>query len=430
MPPIPDTTLLFPNLNRPVGVPYWTTEDGYSCRLYLGDVLGILRSLTRKSIHCVVTSPPYWGLRSYLPKDHPLKPYEIGSEPLPDCKSWGQAQCGKCFVCTMVKVFRGVREVLRDDGCLWLNLGDKMGKAGLIGLPWRVAMALQEDGWRLASCLPWIKRDVMPESARNRPNMALEQVLLFTKQTTGYYFDMDAIRPPLRPATPARGRYPRNHPNGWHTDAVPISGGDKHDGITRQDTVNGRHFRNSDLWFASLKEPHGVVGIDEELVGLDVTKESYRIRHSTKHFAMFPKRLVTPLILAGTSAEGCCVECGNPHLRVTERTKLTRPRPNDHVKRIGQEGTGNSISNSVAGVESVTLGWQPTCECDMGVIPCTVLDPFVGSGVTCVVALQYGRRTIGIDLFEDYLRDHAVQRITNEALIPNEKASRSGRTIR
>ncbi|MGL6095358.1 MAG: DNA methyltransferase [Fimbriiglobus sp.] len=133
------------------------------------------------------------------------------------------------------------------------------------------------------------------------------------------------------------------------------------------------------------------------------------------------------MILAGTSAKGCCRDCGTPWKRVTEETKMTRDRPNDYVKRTGEEGTGNSCPNSAAGVEVRTVGWEPGCECgwesgcecgsgEDTVVPCTVLDPFIGSGTTCVVALSHGRRAVGIDLSEKYLTDNAVVRVSGELL--------------
>ena len=105
-------------------VPFWQTTDGSTVRLYQGDVRAVLKQLPEKSVHCCVTSPPYWGLRSYLENDHKDKTLELGSEPSPDCGTQGQVQCGRCFVCAMVAVFREVRRVLWDDGTLWLNLGD------------------------------------------------------------------------------------------------------------------------------------------------------------------------------------------------------------------------------------------------------------------------------------------------------------------
>lgn len=176
-----------------------------------GDCGKLLPTLEANSIRCCVTSPPYWGLRDYDHDD------QIGAESSPDL-----------YVRNLVNVFREVRRVLKDDGTLWLNVGDGYarnggtGKCGpnaavgntkkliqkrnckvpsvwglkdrdLMGLPWRVAFALQEDGWILRSKIAWIKKTAMPESVKNRPTNATEDIFLFTK-SPNYYYDSKAVR--------------------------------------------------------------------------------------------------------------------------------------------------------------------------------------------------------------------------------------------
>lgn len=176
-----------------------------------GDSLQLLPSVPAHSIRCCVTSPPYWGLRDY---DHPA---QIGSEDSP-----------LQYVKNLVRLFREVRRVLTKDGTLWLNLGDGYARNGgtgrhgpnaivgntrkmiqkrncsvpecwglkdrdLMGIPWRVAFALQEDGWILRSRITWIKRTAMPESVKNRPTNATEDVFLFAKSPT-YFYDSTAVR--------------------------------------------------------------------------------------------------------------------------------------------------------------------------------------------------------------------------------------------
>jgi hypothetical protein len=121
------------------------------------------------------------------------------------------------------------------------------------------------------------------------------------------------------------------------------------------------------------------------------------------HFATFPPKLVEPMILAGTSAAGCCLGCGAPLVRVTERTQLRRDRPNDYTKRTGEEGTGNSCANSVVGVAVKTIGWEAPCKCGVETEPCTVLDPFSGAATTGLVAGQLGRSYIGLELNPEYV---------------------------
>jgi|10_taG_2_1085330.scaffolds.fasta_scaffold86237_2 DNA modification methylase len=183
---------------------------------YFGDAVELLRELPDNSIHCCVTSPPYWGLRSYLAGDDPNKGLEIGAEATP----WD-------YVDTMTAVFREVRRVLREDGTCWLNLGDtyaagrgpqvsdskRRGQApkdawngsskvpdglkakDLCLIPYRVAIALQKDGWWVRSNIVWEKANPMPESVSDRPTAAHESVFLLTKSGR-YYYDSDAVREP------------------------------------------------------------------------------------------------------------------------------------------------------------------------------------------------------------------------------------------
>lgn len=176
-----------------------------------GDNRELLPTLSANSLQCCVTSPPYWGLRDY---EHPS---QIGSEASPDE-----------YVENLVAVFREVRRVLRKDGTLWLNVGDGYARNGgtgncgpnaivgntkkliqkrnckvpkcwglkdrdLMGLPWRVAFALQADGWVLRSRITWVKKTAMPESVKNRPTNATEEIFLLTKAAE-YYYDPDGFR--------------------------------------------------------------------------------------------------------------------------------------------------------------------------------------------------------------------------------------------
>jgi DNA modification methylase len=172
-------------------------------RILIGDVRDRLKDLPDGSVNCIVTSPPYFGLRDYGVAG------QIGLEPTPDE-----------FVATMVAVFREARRVLRDDGTLWLNLGDSYAANGvkatgrndagrnftggirvdhglkpkdLIGIPWRVAFALQADGWYLRSSIIWHKPNPMPESVTDRPTSAHENIFLFAKSQR-YFYDAEAVK--------------------------------------------------------------------------------------------------------------------------------------------------------------------------------------------------------------------------------------------
>jgi DNA modification methylase len=180
-------------------------------RLLIGDCRKLLPELESESVQCCITSPPYWGLRDY---EHPD---QLGCEASP-----GE------YVAHLVAIFREVRRILRPDGTLWLNIGDGYARNGgtgrhgpnarvgntrkliqkrncrvpdcwglkdrdLLGLPWRVAFALQEDGWILRSHIVWIKKTPMPESVRNRPSRATEDIFLLAKQAR-YFYDNQAVR--------------------------------------------------------------------------------------------------------------------------------------------------------------------------------------------------------------------------------------------
>lgn len=179
--------------------------------ILVGDCLELLPELPSNSIQSCVTSPPYWGLRDY---DHDA---QIGSEPSP-----------VDYVRNLVKVFEEVKRVLRDDGTLWLNIGDGYARNGgtgkhgpnaivgntkkqiqkrnckvpdcwglkdrdLLGMPWRVAFALQESGWILRSRITWVKKNPMPESVKNRPTSATEDIFLFAK-SPAYYYNSESVR--------------------------------------------------------------------------------------------------------------------------------------------------------------------------------------------------------------------------------------------
>lgn len=243
----------------------------FTSTLYYGaDVRDSLRGLTEKSIQCVVTSPPYWGLRSYLGDGDPLKGSEIGAEPTPES-----------YVTAMVDVFREVKRVLRDDGVLWLNLGDSYTSGGgdsrapdskdskggrendtrpptpsglkpkdLVGIPWRVAFALQADGWYLRSDVIWSKGNPMPESVTDRPTRSHEYVFLLTKSSR-YFYDADAVKEPSltgdvrKPYGPGQASI-GGRPASGHRDDVNVRTGDTASRNRRSVwTINPKPYRGS-----------------------------------------------------------------------------------------------------------------------------------------------------------------------------------------
>jgi site-specific DNA-methyltransferase (cytosine-N4-specific) len=191
--------------------PFW--QDSASA-LYVGDARDVLSGMPDGSADCIVTSPPYWGKRDYGVVG------QYGSEPDP-----------VAYVETLRATFAEARRVLADYGTCWLNLGDSYSAGGgtanglhaylgphltahrvagmrtknLLGMPWRVAFALQEDGWNLRNAIVWHKPNAMPESVRDRLNCRHELIFLFVKQPS-YWFDLDPIRVPHAPATQAQLR--------------------------------------------------------------------------------------------------------------------------------------------------------------------------------------------------------------------------------
>lgn len=331
-----------------------------SVRILIGDCRERLRELPEGSVHCCVTSPPYFGLRSYLPDGHPDKAKEIGLEPTPEA-----------FVAELVDVFRDVRRVLRDDGTVWLNLGDSYagtGKSGggkqgerwkaagvdvvgprggkwcpppaglkpkdLIGIPWRVAFALQADGWWLRSDNIWAKPNGMPESTRDRPSVAHEHVFQLSK-SEHYYFGYDDVR--LPPVPESVGRLARAMRSSLDEGGFVISGGGyappgqpPHNGARRSDKQRGhgrRHAGFNERWDAMSRAEQQSQGCALRSVWW-LAPANY----TDAHYATMPEQLAALLILAGCPKGG------------------------------------------------------------------TVLDPFFGAGTTGLVADRLGRDCIGIEL--------------------------------
>lgn len=364
--------------------PYWT---GPGATLYLGDAGATLRKLPARSVHSVITSPPYW-----LQKDYGTGNNQLGLEEVADCLGWATGTlCGECYICHIVGVFVEVWRVLRDDGVVWLNLGDTYDdKNELVGIPWRAALALQADGWALYSGLPWLKPNSMPDSAQGRPGKATEDVFLLVKRGCDYFFDMEAVK--------VKG-------TGGGGGSVWRKFGDPQHRKYDRPEYRYRAWRSTDLWLA------GVEG-EEEMAGLELPVSFF----SGAHYATFPARLVTPLILAATSAHGACAECNRQYKAVISKEKLKKKEDDgadrDRSFRDSRNGLNSTLHDNHGGVFSEVVGWWKMCGCNTeDVVPSVVLDPFVGSGTTVAMAIELGRCGIGIDLSEKYLRENAIPRI-------------------
>lgn len=323
-------------------------------QILIGDCRDVLKTLPDESVHCVVTSPPYFGLRDYG------QPGQIGLE-----HSYHE------FVEALGGVFDELWRVLRTDGTCWLNLGDSYagswgaqsrehaGKhapnisalsanqvkaAGirssgtgaasrtpglkpkdLIGIPWRVVFALQDRGWWWRQRQPWVKRNPMPESTRDRPTSAVEEVFLLTKSDT-YFYDYDAVKRVMAESSVARlaqdveAQQGSARANGGAktNGTMKAVRGDKQrghsrrhagfnerwDAMERDEQRAERAFRNSDIFFESLTAPHGAIGNGEEIIAFDVATQPFR----DSHFATFPPNLIKPMIEAGCPPGGTVLD--------------------------------------------------------------------------------------------------------------------------
>ena len=370
--------------------------------LHQGDCLSVLPTLPAESVHCVITSPPYWGLRDYGVEG------QLGQEPTLDA-----------YIANLVAVFREVRRVLRADGTLWLNLGDcyasnwpcqrrnQIGAGSLpdgrrkarpprlglglkdkdlVGMPWRVAFALQADGWYLRTEIIWEKPNCLPESVKDRPTRSHETIFLLTRKAK-YFYDADTIREPHQDGSLKRYQYKLNS---IYADADAYGGTQSHNMAASEKLGDhmhpgGRNRRT--VWRIPTKPFRGA------------------------HFAVFPPKLVEPCLLAGTSAHGVCPHCGAPWVRIISKGQTA------HDGETQTEYATGSTANRLAKLRQAarargeeyqdtrtTIGWQPSCTCSKHTpIPATVLDPFAGSGTTGLVALAYGRQFVGIELNPEYL---------------------------
>ena len=354
-----------------------------------GSCLDRLKDLEYQSINTCITSPPYWGLRDYGEGE------QLGLEETPEE-----------FVENLVQVFREVKRVLRDDGTVWLNLGDSYantptGNVGnskkqktyigshenfkrngvstlpyknLVGIPWRVAFALQADGWYLRQDIIWHKPNPMPESVRDRCTKAHEYIFLLSKSPK-YYFDNEAIK--------EDAKFP-DGPNAADKikKGVGKHGMDTRSGLNKIGAISKRNKRS--VWTVTTKPFKGA------------------------HFATFPMDLIEPCVLAGCP-EKVCVECNEPYVRQVESKRIMRnelPKDDPRYRPKVYETAYEDINGKVSGGYTATkdLGLQKQCDCKTNETKSgIVLDPFGGSGTTAQVANGHNRDAILIELNEEYI---------------------------
>lgn len=397
----------------------------YLNRVHIGNALELAEALPAESIHCIITSPPYLGLRDYglPPFDWQAVEYApMAGLPPVRVEAWrgclGLEPDPFMYVGHLVAIFRALRRSLRSDGTAWVNLGDSYagnnssngegeerslktekfhgGKAhleqrrviaktglkpkNLIAIPWRVALALQADGWWLRSDVIWNKKNPMPESVTDRPTKAHEYLFLLAKSER-YFYDAEAVKELSVDPDGSASRYEYEFSGTNGADAV----NDRRTVPRGKREFNGTRNRRT-VWAVATAP------------------------FKAAHFATYPPALIEPCILASTSARGACGTCGAPWVRVVEGESI------NVTKRSIKDGKSNS-SLQLSGrgdvyVKTTTTGFRPACDCPTAdPVPCVVLDPFIGSGTTAQVAIEHRRNWIGFEANPDYAGELVSERL-------------------
>ncbi len=371
-----------------------------------GDCLEVLQRLESDSVDCCVTSPPYWGLRDYGVDG------QLGLEHHPSL-----------YLECLWAVFDEVRRVLKNTGCAFVVLGDTYGRDGAKGnnsgygktadwvgagldmmhrvvdlagynrpkqlllIPARFAIGCQERGWLVRSDIIWEKPNCLPESATDRYTKSYEHVFMLVKQER-YFFNMEAVLESYSEGTIKRVTQPNimEQPGGEKQDVLrgnPDSGNGSRCNLMAQaiakkvgqGSTNGRHPR--DVWTIPTAAS------------------------SIPHFATYPPALVRRCIRAGCPPK-VCADCGKPWVREVERD-TTGPNGPKYDPALPSGGAYQSDKTTLRGTTTRTPGpWHPACSCNADWQPGLVIDPFVGSGTTGLVAVEEGHRFLGFDLSKDY----------------------------
>lgn len=363
-------------------------NDSWLNDIHQGDAGETLRQPPESSVHCAMTSPPYFGLRDYGEDG------QIGLEDSLDE-----------YIDSLVEVADELRRVLRDDGSWWLNLGDSFAgsnrgqwdadegrpketyrpdsgdlpdqetplrRKSKMLVPHRVAIALEDAGWIVRSDAVWSKPNPMPDPAKDRLNETKEYVFHLVPEPD-YWFDLDAIREPHQESSVERPNYDRQ---------------------SAQNTTYGNHD------FERLCHPSGKNPGDI----FDVSVKPF----SDAHFAVYPPELCKKPLKASCPPK-VCETCGTPYERNTEVVERyvaggSPNLPEDDRGFSDRQGTCHADRDGMTQAERETKGWEQTCDCETSdTNPGIVLDPFAGAGTTCLVAKQLGRRFLGIDLNPDYV---------------------------
>lgn len=343
--------------------------------IYVGDWIETLDELPADHFHCVITSPPYWRQRDYGGGDREV----------------GQEGAAAEYVERLAAGFDHVARVMRDDGILWLNLGDKMSERSLLLLPERVAWAMRERGWILRARFPWIKTDGLPEPVTDRPVLTTEQIFMFVRRRD-YFYDAMAIK---RAAWEGRGdRNARDRDLIEAQLAATLGLG----GYAEETAAA--------LAWEQVGEflEHGGLLVDDD--GIPVAIKTATARYPGAHFATFPQALIEPLMLASSSGAGVCLECGAPYGREIIKGD-PEPGQTNAVAEYGNTGHGGERSTLHMSRRWGVTGWRPSCNCGDETprgkhkTAARILDPFAGAGTVGVTAVRHSRAATLIDLVEE-----------------------------
>jgi DNA modification methylase len=315
----------------------------------------------------VMTSPPYWNLRDYDHDD------QLGLEETPEE-----------YVENIADVMDEVKRVLRDDGSLWLNLGDTYDDKDLQQIPARVALELQSRGWVLRNRVTWAKPNPMPQSVKDRLNDTTEAVFHFVK-SKDYWYDLDAIREEYSEVTKTKSG------NGYKMGGSKFSesgspGNHADSGGMNDPTQDWDAFMNS-----AGKNPGDV---------FEVTTKPY----PDAHFAVYPPELCEKPIKA-TCPPRVCADCGSPYGRVTEKTgEFVTTQRGERGKVASMDNHGSNRDDGKVGTQVREFkGWRQACECATDATRSGIaLDPFAGAGTTLLKAKELGRKCVGVELNPEY----------------------------
>lgn len=351
---------------------YKTMKELPINQIIQGDCIKVMRDWLDGCINCVVTSPPYWGLRDYGVDG------QLGLEQTPEL-----------FIEKMVTVFREVRRVLRNDGTLWLNLGDTSKNKQLVGIPWRVALALQADGWMLRQDIIWHKPSPMPESVKDRCTKAHEYIFLLSKKSK-YYFDHEAIAEPCIESNSSRPRMGQGDNTQYNKKRASWNGSVFDKGKTY--IHQGERCQKRSDKIDGMKVPSG----------WDTSEGSHR-----------------DLKGRYTKGKHSNTDKQSPWHRMVENVAKARANGASHDTPFGEKRNKRSVwtvaSKPFAEAHFATFPPDLIEPCILAGCPKdgVVLDPFMGSGTTGIVAYMNKRNYVGCELNPEYIAI-AEKRIQNE----------------